>query len=306
MQYVLETNNLCKKYGSALVLSGITMKVPKGAIYGLVGRNGAGKTTIMRVICGLQPPSSGTYSLYETQYTDKAISKVRARVGAVIEKPAFYPSLTAQGNLRAQYEMLGLPKDDASISELFALVGLSGSGSKKAGKFSLGMKQRLGIAIALAGCPDFLVLDEPINGLDPEGIVEIRELLIKLNREKGITVLISSHILSELSLLATHYGFVDKGKIVKQISAQELHSQLRKCMIAQVSSIKALTMVLEDMHTEYEVVDDSTVKIFDKMSVTLLSEKLSAQGCELLSLTESDESLESYFIDLIAGGAHND
>jgi ABC-2 type transport system ATP-binding protein len=227
-------------------------------------------------------------------------------VGAVIEKPAFYPSLTAQGNLRAQYEMLGLPKDDASISELLALVGLSGSGSKKAGKFSLGMKQRLGIAIALAGCPDFLVLDEPINGLDPEGIVEIRELLIKLNREKGITVLISSHILSELSLLATHYGFVDKGRIIKQISAQELQSQVRKCMTAQVSDIKALTMVLEKMHTDYEVIDDSTVKIFSKMSVTLLSEKLSAQSCELLSLTESDESLESYFLDLIAGGAHND
>ena len=147
MQNVLETNNLSKKYGSHLVLSGITMKVPKGAIYGLVGRNGAGKTTLMRVICGLQEVSSGSYELYGVKNTDKGIYKVRSRMGAVIEKPAIYSNLTAAGNLKAQYEMLGLPKDEGSISEILQLVGLTGSGSKKSGKFSLGMKQRLGIAL---------------------------------------------------------------------------------------------------------------------------------------------------------------
>lgn len=303
MQNVLETKNISKKYHSCLALSNITMTVPKGSIYGLVGRNGAGKTTLMRVVCGLQDPSTGYYELYGVKSTDRKISSVRTRMGAVIEKPAIYPNLTAAANLKAQFDMLGLPKDEASIKELLELVGLHGTGSKKAGKFSLGMKQRLGIAIALAGFPDFLVLDEPINGLDPEGIVEVRELLLKLNKEKGITVLISSHILSELSLLATHYGFVDKGKIIKEISAQELEQSVRKCMIAEVSDIKALTIVLDKMQVQYEVISDSKAKIFDKLSVTLLSEKLSAQGCELLGLTEADESLESFFLDLVGGGA---
>lgn len=304
MNNVLETKNLFKKYHSSLALSNVTMNIPQGAIYGLVGRNGAGKTTLMRVICGLQQPSSGSYEIYGVKHTDKKISKVRRRMGAVIEKPAIYSSLSAKANLKAQFDMLGLPADE-SLDELLDLVGLSHTGNKKAGKFSLGMKQRLGIAIALAGFPDFLVLDEPINGLDPEGIVEIRELLIKLNKEKGITVLISSHILSELSLLATHYGFVDKGRMIKQISAQELEQSVRKCMIAEVSNMNSLTIVLEKMGIVYEIISDNKVKIFDKMSVTLLSEKLSAQGCELLGLTEADESLESFFLDLVGGGAHN-
>lgn len=301
MSNVLETQNISKKYHSVLALSDITMSVPKGSIYGLVGRNGAGKTTLMRVICGLQPPSSGMYELYGMKFNEKGISKVRRRMGAVIEKPAFYSNMTAKANLKAQYDMLGLPADE-SINELLELVGLPDTGKKKAGKFSLGMKQRLGIAIALAGFPDFLILDEPINGLDPEGIVEIRELLLKLNREKGITVLISSHILSELSLLATHYGFVDKGKIVKEISAVELEQSVRKCMIAEVSDPKALALVLEEMGVEFEMISDKKARILEKLSVTLLSEKLSAKRCELLGLTEADESLESYFLDLVGGG----
>ncbi len=305
MNNVLETKNLSKKYHSSLALSNITMSVPQGSIYGLVGLNGAGKTTLMRVICGLQEPSSGSYELYGVKNSDRSIYKMRKRMGAVIEKPALYANMSAEANIRAQFDMLGLPNDKNAIKELLELVGLERTDKKKAGKFSLGMKQRLGIAVALAGYPDFLVLDEPINGLDPEGIVEIRELLLKLNKEKGITVLISSHILSELSLLATHYGFVNKGRIIKEISAQELEQAVRKCMIAEVSDIKALTMVLEKMNVTYEIISDSKAKIFEKMSVTLLSEKLSAKGCELLGLTEADESLESFFLDLVGGGAHN-
>ncbi len=290
MNNVLETKNLSKKYHSSLALSNITMSVPQGSIYGLVGLNGAGKTTLMRVICGLQEPSSGSYELYGVKNSDRSIYKMRKRMGAVIEKPALYANMSAEANIRAQFDMLGLPNDKNAIKELLELVGLEKTDKKKAGKFSLGMKQRLGIAVALAGYPDFLVLDEPINGLDPEGIVEIS---------------ISSHILSELSLLATHYGFVNKGRIIKEISAQELEQAVRKCMIAEVSDIKALTMVLEKMNVTYEIISDSKAKIFEKLSVTLLSEKLSAKGCELLGLTEADESLESFFLDLVGGGVRN-
>ena len=301
MEYVLTTHNVSKYYHTSMALSSMTMSVPKGSVYGLVGLNGAGKTTLMRVVCGLQQPSTGYYELYGVRHTDRQVSKMRRRVGAVIETPAFYSNLTAKQNLIAQYKMLGLPVDK-TVDELLEMVGLSGTGKKKAGKFSMGMKQRLGIAIALAGFPDFLILDEPINGLDPEGIVEIRELIIKLNREKGTTVLISSHILSELSLLATHYGFVNKGRIVREISARELERQARKCMIVQVSNVQAAAPVLDELGAEFEMMSDKKIKIFEKISVTLLSEKLSAKGCELIGVTEADESLESYFLDLVGGG----
>ena len=303
MEYVLKTKDLTKIYRRAKALSGVTMSIPKGSIYGLVGRNGAGKTTLMRVVCGLQSPSGGMYELYGVKYIDRGISKVRSRMGAVIEKPAIYPDLSAKANLKAQYSMLGLPCDD-SIDELLELVGLADTGKKYAGKFSLGMKQRLGIAVALAGSPDFLILDEPTNGLDPEGIVEMRELILKLNRGNGITVLISSHILDELSKLATNYGFMDRGKIVKEISVEELEQNVRKCMIADVSNVRVLAAVLDEMNVKYELISEKRAKIFEKMSVTLLAEKLSQKGCELIGLTEADESLESFFIDLI-GGAKN-
>ena len=205
MEYVLETNTVTKRYRSFTALNGLTMRIPKGAIYGFVGRNGAGKTTLIRIICGLQEPTDGSYTLYGVKNTESQIIRSRRRMGAVVESPAIYPDMTARENLRQQYRVLGLPSDDG-IDELLCLVGLGDTGKKRTKNFSLGMRQRLGIAIALAGSPDFLVLDEPVNGLDPQGIVEMRELILKLNREHGITVLISSHILDELSRLATHYG----------------------------------------------------------------------------------------------------
>ena len=194
------------------------MRVPKGAIYGFVGRNGAGKTTLIRLICGLQSPTGGGYALYGIKHTDARIARSRRRMGAVVETPSIYLGMTAADNIRQQYMVLGMPSN-RGIPELLDLVGLGNTGSKKAGNFSLGMRQRLGIAVALAGSPDFLVLDEPVNGLDPQGIVEMRELILKLNRERGITVLISSHILDELARLATHYGFIDGGRMVKEMSA---------------------------------------------------------------------------------------
>ena len=198
MDYVLRTNALCKKYKDFKALNGLSMNVPKGAIYGFVGKNGAGKTTLIRLICGLQEPTSGEYMLYGRKNTDKDILKSRRRMGAVVETPSIYFDMTAEENLKIQYRILGLPSFDG-LNDILKLVGLEDTGRKKAKNFSLGMRQRLGIAVALVGDPDFLVLDEPANGLDPQGIIEIRELILKLNREHQITFLISSHILDELS-----------------------------------------------------------------------------------------------------------
>jgi len=228
MEYVLTTDALSKRYRQFKALDGLSMHVPKGAIYGFVGRNGAGKTTLIRLICGLQEASSGGYVLYGKTDSEKEIHRARRRMGAVVETPSLYQNMTAEDNLKEQYRTLGLPFF-SGIPELLELVGLQDTGKKKVKNFSLGMRQRLGIAVALAGNPDFLVLDEPVNGLDPQGIIEIRELILKLNREQQITVLISSHILDELSRLATHYGFIDRGHMVKEISAEELESECRKC-----------------------------------------------------------------------------
>ena len=223
MEYVLTTDHLCKNYGHFKALNQCSMHVPRGAIYGFVGKNGAGKTTLIRLICGLQRPTSGSYRLYGSENTDKKILEAQRRIGAVVETPSIYLDMTAEENMKEQYYVLGLPSFEG-IPQILKLVGLEDAGKKKAKDFSLGMRQRLGIAIALAGKPDLLVLDEPTNGLDPQGIVEMRELILKLNRERQITVLISSHILDELSRLATHYGFIDKGTIVKEITAEELEN----------------------------------------------------------------------------------
>lgn len=212
MDYVLTTNALSKEYGTFKALNSVSLRIPKGAIYGFVGKNGAGKTTLIRLICGLQTATSGEYTLYGRKNTDKEIYKSRRRMGAVVETPSIYLDMTAEQNLKEQYRVLGLPSFDG-LPELLKLVGLENTGKKKAKNFSLGMRQRLGIAVALCGNPDFLVLDEPINGLDPQGIIEMRKLILKLNREHQITVLISSHILDELAKLATHYGFIDNGHV---------------------------------------------------------------------------------------------
>ena len=224
MEYVLVTQSLSKHYKNFKALDGLTMHVPRGSIYGFVGRNGAGKTTLIRLICGLQTPTAGEYTLYGTGSEANGIASVRRRMGAVVETPSIYLDLTAEDNLKEQFRVLGMPSDD-SIPELLKLVGLEDTGKKKARNFSLGMKQRLGIAVALAGDPDFLVLDEPVNGLDPQGIIELRRLILKLNQERGITVLISSHILDELSRLATHYGFVEGGRMVREVTAADLNGE---------------------------------------------------------------------------------
>ena len=301
MEYVLTTNALCKHYKNFKALNGLSMHVPKGAIYGFVGKNGAGKTTLIRLICGLQPATGGEFTLYGVKGTDREIGKARHRMGAVVETPSLYLDMTARDNLRQQYRILELPSCEG-MEELLNLVGLGDVGRKKVRHFSLGMRQRLGIAVALAGDPDFLVLDEPVNGLDPQGIIEIRELILKLNRERQITVLVSSHILGELSKIATCYGFIDRGMLVKEISAGELWRECRKCLCLTVSDTRALARVLDKMGMEYTVLSDSRADIYGEAEITALVMALNEQGCRVISVKEREESLESYYMSIVGGG----
>lgn len=302
MEYVLKTNNLCKHYKDFKALNGLTMSVPKGSIYGFVGRNGAGKTTLIRLICGLQFPTSGDFEIYGVKNSESTMAS-RRRMGAVVETPSFYPEMTAVDNLKQQYRLLGMPGFDG-ISELLKLVGLENTGRKQAKDFSLGMRQRLGIAVALCGNPDFLILDEPINGLDPQGIIDIRELILKLNKEHNITVLISSHILDELSRLATHYGFIDSGVIVREISAEELEAACRKCLRMTVTDTAALATVLDGMGIDYKIVDQTNADVYAKPNLSQLALALSKVDCEIIASVERDENLESFFISLVGGGSN--
>ena len=300
MEYCLETEYLIKNYRNFHALNGLTMHVPRGAIYGLIGKNGAGKTTLIRIICGLQNPSGGSYSLYGERFDGRGIYKARSRMGGVVETPSVYANMTAYENIKQQFMLLGKPSFDG-IDELLKLVRLDDTGKKKAGHFSLGMKQRLGIAIALAGNPDFIVLDEPVNGLDPQGIVEIRALILKLNREKNITFLVSSHILGELSKIATHYGFVHKGEILKEITAQELKDVCRKCLSITVTNPSALAPALDFLKLDYRLTAENKADVYGDVDLTEFGSILKLHGVTLLHATEKDEDLESYYINLIGG-----
>ena len=300
MEYVLTANALTKQYRYFKALDQFSMHIPKGSIYGFVGKNGAGKTTLIRLICGLQQPTSGDYMLYNIPYTDKEVKKSRRRMGVIVEAPSIYLHMSAEENLKEQYRVLGLPSFQ-TIPELLKLVGLENTKKKKAGDFSLGMRQRLGIAVALAGDPDFLVLDEPMNGLDPQGIIEIRELILRLNRERRMTVLISSHILEEISKIATYYGFIDSGHMVREISAEELEESCRKCTRVEVTDNKALACVLDRFGLEYSILNEHQADIFAKVNITELTLALAKENCKILSITEHDESLESYYMNLIGG-----
>lgn len=304
MEYILRTNSLCKNYKDFKALNELTMNVPKGSIYGFVGKNGAGKTTLIRLICGLQEPTDGEYYIYGISSKQKEIAKSRRKIGAVVETPATYLEMTAKDNLKLQYKIIGIKSFD-SIPKLLKLVGLENEGNKKVKNFSLGMRQRLGIAIALAGNPDFLVLDEPINGLDPQGIIDVRQLILKLNRECGITVLISSHILDELSRFATYYGFIDNGRIVKEISASEIKGTRNKSYRLTVTDTKVLSYVLDKMELEYTILSKKEAQIFGEIGVTELVFELAKQNCEVKSIHENSESLENYYINLL-GGAKNE
>ena len=303
MKYILTADNLNKNYRHSHALHNFSMHIPKGAIYGFVGENGAGKTTLIRTICGLQAPTSGTYSLYGVKNTDKCIREAQQRIGAVVESPAVYLDMNAENNLKHQYHVLGLPTYDG-LKELLHLVGLEKTGRKKVRNYSLGMKQRLGIAVALAGNPDFLILDEPTNGLDPQGIIELRELILKLNRQRQITVLISSHNLDELSRTATHYGFIVDGSMVKEITAEELAKSCRKCAVLTVTDTGVLARALDLLGLEYDILSESTANVYGEIPISELTLELAKDQCRILSLHEKDETLESYYINLTGGGRY--
>lgn len=300
MEYCLETVALSKQYKNYKALNGLNMHVPKGSIYGFVGKNGAGKTTLIRLICGLQLPTSGEFKLYGIPNNNKEINKARRRIGAVVETPSIYMDMTARDNLIQQFTILGIPTLD-EVDSILSLVGLSDTGKKKVKNFSLGMRQRLGIAMALCGNPDLLILDEPINGLDPQGIIEIRELILRLNKEKDITFIISSHILDELSKIATNYGFIDRGVLITELSKEELENSCKKALHVVVNDTRKLITAINQSNIDCDIVSDTEADIYSDIKISELVRLLDKQDCELIQATQRDESLESFYMNLVGG-----
>ncbi len=299
MEKIFTAADLSKEYGGFSALSNLSINVEKGAIYGLIGKNGAGKTTLIRLLCGLQEPTGGEFALFGARSGTRDIYLARRKIGALIETPAIYNDMTVFDNLSQQAKLLGV-KGHERIDEVLALLGLKDAEKKNAGRLSLGMRQRLAIAIALLSQPEFLILDEPMNGLDPQGIIELRELLLRLNREKGTTILISSHILDELAKIATHYGFIDNGKMVKEISSEELQNQRKKRTVVVVNETAVLLAVLRELGLKYSL-KDSAVEIFGNFDLSRLIALLSERGCLIKEIKEKTESLEDYYIDLVGG-----
>lgn len=304
MEYVLQTKALTKRYRHIEAVRNVNMTIARGDIYGFIGPNGAGKTTIIRIVTGLAYPSNGSYQLFGTAYNDKAINQARRRISAIVETPSLYQNLSAYENLKIQCKILGII-DHSVIDEILELVGLGYvRHDKKAVKhFSLGMKQRLGIAMALVGNPDFVLLDEPMNGLDPEGIVEIRELIVRLNQEKNITFLISSHILGELSKIATKYGFIRHGELIKEITARQLEQECRKSNEFTVDNVKKAAQVLEtELNiTNYHILNGSIVRIYDEIDIALVVMQFAKAGILIQKIYSRDENIEEYYLNLMGG-----
>jgi ABC-2 type transport system ATP-binding protein len=302
MEYVLQTFNIVKKYNKQKALAGVNMNIQKGDIYGFVGENGSGKTTIIRLITGLIFADEGSYELFGVSNKDKKILESRKKVGAVVETPSIYRNMTAYENLKTQCLLLGV-NDENKIKEVLEIVGLADlyDSKKQAGNFSLGMRQRLGIAMALLNEPEFLILDEPMNGLDPEGIVSMRELIIHLNKNKNITFLISSHILTELSLIANRYGIISKGKIIKEISYEDMKKECRKSLYIQTQDIEKLVKVVEGL--EVDVLSNG-VKVYGDISINELLNKIIKAKVQIDSINSNESSLEEYYLDVIRGEYH--
>ena len=291
MKKILELKNISKEYKDYKALDNVSFSLNKGEIVGLIGPNGAGKTTLMRIIVGLTKQYNGEVNLIDN-----------TSIGCVIETPSFYPYMTGYENLKYLAELNDVSTE--KVMETIELLGLKEALNKKVKGYSLGMRQRLGIAAALLREPKLLILDEPTNGLDPAGIHELREYIKDIVIKKEITVLISSHILDELSKLATYYGFIDNGKMIKQISSIELESKCRKCTHLKVSSTKTLAYVLDTMNIEYKILSNTEADIFEKVNISKLTTELSKKDCEVISIHEHDESLESYFVSLVGGARH--
>ena len=300
---LITTNELCKLYGGKLVIDHVKMHIPESSIYGFVGENGSGKTTIMRLLTGLANPTSGSFTLFGIDNKDRAIYKAREQVSAIVEATSLIPSMTARDNMVYQEFYLGIKQTEEERMELLRKVHLEDVGEKKVKNFSLGMKQRLGIALALMNHPKLMLLDEPMNGLDPEGIAELRELLIDLNQKEGITVLISSHILSELEKIASCYGFISHGKILEEITAEGLQDKCRKSVNVKVSDVVKAEAVLAKLNiNDYKAFPSGDIKIFENVAINDLVVALTNGGVTVLGINSQEESVEDYYLSLIKEG----
>ena len=297
---LITTNELCKAYNKKLVIDHVNMHIPESSIYGFVGENGSGKTTIMRLLTGLAEPTSGSFTLFGVKNTDRKIYDVRQNLSAIVEATSLVPTLTARDNMRYMEYYLGIKLTDEERNELLKKVHLEDVGNKRVKNYSLGMRQRLGIALALMNHPKLMLLDEPMNGLDPEGIAELRDLLIELNQKEGITVLISSHILSELEKIASCYGFISKGKLIEEITAEELQERCRKSLNIKVNDVAKAKKVLDDMKIkEYKISPNGDVKIFDNVKISDTVLNFSNNDVDIIAINSADESVEDYYLNLI-------
>jgi ABC-2 type transport system ATP-binding protein len=301
---VIQTRDICKTYGKFSAVSNLNLQVSRGDIYALVGQNGAGKTTLLKLICGLTPASSGELEFFGYR-EERQIGRARSKMGCMIETPGFFPYLSAKENLECYRIQRGI-KDAGCVDRALQFVGLADTGRKKFKNFSLGMKQRLGLALAVLNDPDLLILDEPINGLDPMGIKEFREILMKLNREKKTTVLISSHILGELSQIATVYGFIRGGELMEHLSAQELQEKCRKYLLLNVDDAQKAAAVLKNQPgCAFSVEDQNTLHVrqgYEKPE--LLVQALVKNGVMVSQVYRSGMNLEQYFVSLMEGKKH--
>lgn len=299
MEGVITAKALCKNYKKVNVLNNVNINVKEGEIYGLVGKNGAGKTTIMKILLGLVPKTSGTVSLLGAS-SDNDLRSIRSEVGSMIETPSFYPYMSARDNLNYYRLQRGI-KDKGCIDKSLKLVGLGDTGSKKFKDFSLGMKQRLGLALATLNSPKLLILDEPINGLDPEGIIEVRDLIRDLNQKEGTTVLISSHILGELAQLAGKFGFIDHGKMIKEADIGEIESAGSNEVIITVdSSDKASKIISSEFPNAKFVADGNAIRISEGYSDGIIA-SFAKGGVNIKGLADNKETLENYYMKLIGG-----
>lgn len=301
--YIVKTNKICKKYKSNFVLKDVSINIKKGDIYGLIGKNGAGKTTLMRIIAGLISETSGDLELFEE---NKSKIKNRKRIGVLIETPAFFDDMDAYNNLEYLRIYKGIP-GESCVEEKLKLVGLESVEGKLIKDYSLGMKQKLGLAMALLGDPEFLILDEPTNGLDPVGIVKMRELLKKLNREKGITILISSHILSELSQLSTTYGIMNSGRLVEELSMEELKEKSKMVLEIKVDNREKCTWVLENILSinDYKVLNDNIINIYEDLDkASIITKELAREDVLISHMVTRGESLEDYVVNVMEGNCN--
>lgn len=299
---ILEAQSLTKEYRHAMALDHVNVQIEKGKIYGFIGQNGAGKTTFLRLITGLAFPTSGRLALWGKSGTAE-LQEQRKRIGCMIETPALFPAMTAYQNMEVQRIQRGIP-DRSIIEKTLEMVGLKNTGRKRVGNFSLGMRQRLGIAVALLNTPEFLILDEPINGLDPAGIVEIRHLLKSLNKEYGTTILVSSHILEELYQTASEFLLIDNGKIIEEVSENELSERCKRHIVIQTTDMQKAVLVLEEkLHTErLKLMPDDTIRLYDYLNdIERVAAVLAEAHVLVTGLSISGDTLEDYFLGKIGG-----